>query len=261
MTAEATVGDDTTPARRRPPYDAARLLDVAVAVFNERGYDGTSMEDLARAAGITKSSFYHHVDGKEALLSAACDRALDALFAIRDEPTTNTGRAFDRFEHVLLRTTQTLLAELPYVTLLLRVRGNTPIELAALARRHRLKFATARADRLGHVRFHPGSLWNGFERNAFRFVMVSHWIGITIFLAAFIAALWLPVLIWLAMDKEWAALVAFALLPSALLGVWYRNPLRALLAPLGIYGMFAIVANGLLAALTGRQLEWKGRAL
>ncbi len=135
------------------------------------------------------------------------------------------------------------------------------VKLAALARRHRLKFATARADRLGHVRFHPGSLWNGFERNAFRFVMVSHWIGITIFLAAFIAALWLPVLIWLAMDKEWAALVAFALLPSALLGVWYRNPLRALLAPLGIYGMFAIVANGLLAALTGRQLEWKGRAL
>ena len=35
----------------------------------------------------------------------------------------------------------------------------------------------------------------------------------------------------------------------------------ALLAPVGIYGMFAIVANGLIAALTGRHLEWKGRAL
>jgi hypothetical protein len=43
--------------------------------------------------------------------------------------------------------------------------------------------------------------------------------------------------------------------------VWYQNPLRALLAPLGIYGMFFIVANGLFAAITGRQLEWKGRAL
>jgi AcrR family transcriptional regulator len=120
---------------RRAPYDAATLLEVAVGVFNERGYDGTSMEDLARAAGITKSSFYHHVDGKEALLSAACDRALGALFAICDEPASRTGRAVDRFEHVLLRTAQTLLAELPYVTLLLRVRGNTPIELAALVRR------------------------------------------------------------------------------------------------------------------------------
>ena len=120
---------------RRAPYDATTLLEVAVGVFNERGYDGTSMEDLARAAGITKSSFYHHVDGKEALLSAACDRALGALFAICDEPASCTGRAVDRFEHVVLRTAQTLLAELPYVTLLLRVRGNTPIEVAALERR------------------------------------------------------------------------------------------------------------------------------
>jgi chlorobactene glucosyltransferase len=135
------------------------------------------------------------------------------------------------------------------------------VKLAALAHRHRLKFAIARAGRLGHVRFHPGALWRGFERNAYRFVMVSPWIGITILAAAFVAALWLPVVIWLALDREWAVLTAFALLPSAVLGVWYRNPLRALLAPLGICGMFFIIANGFLAAITGRQLEWKGRAL
>jgi AcrR family transcriptional regulator len=126
---------EAMPTRRRPAYDAASLLDVAVAVFNERGYDGTSMEDLARAAGITKSSFYHHVEGKEALLAAACDRALGALFAVRDELASRQGRAVDRFAHVLLRTTETLLAELPYVTVLLRVRGNTPVEQAALERR------------------------------------------------------------------------------------------------------------------------------
>ena len=120
---------------KRTPYDAASLLDVAVRVFNERGFDGTSMEDLARAAGITKSSFYHHVDGKQALLAAACDRALDALFAIRDEQAAQRGRAVHRFEHVLRRTAATLLSELPYVTLLLRVRGNTPLEMAALTRR------------------------------------------------------------------------------------------------------------------------------
>jgi glycosyltransferase involved in cell wall biosynthesis len=135
------------------------------------------------------------------------------------------------------------------------------VKLAALAQRHRLKFAIARAGRLGHVRFHPDGLWRGFERNAYRFVMVSPWIGITIFAAAFVAALWLPVAIWLALDREWLVLTAFALLPSAVLGVWYRNPLRALLAPLGIYGMFFIIANGFIAAITGRQLEWKGRAL
>jgi chlorobactene glucosyltransferase len=134
------------------------------------------------------------------------------------------------------------------------------VKLAQLANRHRLKFATTRSD-LGHVRFHRGSLWSGFERNAFRFVMVSPWIGLTIFLTAFLSALWLPALLWLALDGEWIAAIPFALLPSILLGVWYRNPFAALLAPVGIYGMFAIVANGLIAALTGRHLEWKGRAL
>jgi AcrR family transcriptional regulator len=119
------------------------LLEVAVTVFNERGYDGTSMEDLARAAGITKSSIYHHVESKEALLAAACDRALDALFAVRDEPGSNAGRAIDRFEYVLRRTTQILLGELPYVTLLLRVRGNTATEKAALVRRREFDRFTA----------------------------------------------------------------------------------------------------------------------
>ena len=135
------------------------------------------------------------------------------------------------------------------------------VKLAQLARRHRLKFATVRANGSGHVRFHPGGLWRGFERNAFRFVMVSPWIGITIVAAAFAAALWLPVLLWLTLDKQWLALAAFALLPSAVLGIWYGNPLRALLAPLGIVGMFFVIVNGFIAAITGRQLEWKGRAL
>jgi AcrR family transcriptional regulator len=101
------------------------------------------MEDLARAAGISKSSFYHHVDGKEALLAAACDRASAALSAIHDEPESNEGRAIDRFEHVLRRTVEALIAELPYVTLLLRVRGNTATEKRALERRREFDRFTA----------------------------------------------------------------------------------------------------------------------
>jgi glycosyltransferase involved in cell wall biosynthesis len=134
------------------------------------------------------------------------------------------------------------------------------VKLAQLANRHRMKFATARTTR-GHVRFHPEGLWRGFERNSFRFVMISPWTGITIFLAAAVAVTWLPLLILLLFHKLWAPAIVFALLPSALLGPWYRNPLRALLAPLGIYAMFFVILNGMIAALTGRQVIWKGRAL
>ncbi len=134
------------------------------------------------------------------------------------------------------------------------------VKIAALAARHRMKFAIARTS-MGHVRYHTDGLWRGFERNAFRFVMVSPWMGLTIVLAASIAALWLPALGWLLLARLWAPALVFALLPWALLGPWYRNPLRALLAPFGIYGMFFVILNGFLAAITGREVVWKGRAL
>ena len=38
--------------RGRPGYDLESLLAVSVSVFNERGYDGTSMEDLSLRLGI-----------------------------------------------------------------------------------------------------------------------------------------------------------------------------------------------------------------
>ena len=61
------------------------------------------MEDLAAAAGLSKSSIYHHVQGKEQLLGLALDRALDGLFAVLGEPGATTGPAVDRLTHVIRR--------------------------------------------------------------------------------------------------------------------------------------------------------------
>ncbi|MGW7272380.1 TetR/AcrR family transcriptional regulator [Streptomyces sp. NPDC054864] len=120
---------------RRDTYTPDTLLSVAVRVFNERGYDGTSMEHLSKAAGISKSSIYHHVSGKEELLRRAVSRALDGLFGILAEDHARVGTAVQRLEHVTRRTVEVLIAELPYVTLLLRVRGNTDTERWAMERR------------------------------------------------------------------------------------------------------------------------------
>ncbi|WP_055484937.1 TetR/AcrR family transcriptional regulator [Streptomyces sp. WMMB 322] len=144
---------------KRDTYTPDSLLKVAVEVFIERGYDGTSMEHLSQAAGISKSSIYHHVRGKEELLRRAINRALNGLFGVLDEPRAREGRAIDRLEHVTRRTVEVLMAELPYVTLLLRVRGNTDTERWAMARRrefdHRvselLKQAAADGDLRGDV--------------------------------------------------------------------------------------------------------------
>jgi AcrR family transcriptional regulator len=131
-----TATANGVPARRgRPGHSLDSLLDVAVAVFNERGYDATSMEELATRLGITKSAIYHHVPSKVELLRLALDRALDGLFAVTEEPGATSGRAIDRLEHVVRGSVLVLTRELPYVTLLLRVRGNSDVEQAALRRR------------------------------------------------------------------------------------------------------------------------------
>jgi AcrR family transcriptional regulator len=120
---------------RRQSHGPGSLLEVAVGEFIARGYDATSMEDLSRAAGITKSSFYHHFSGKEALLRAALERALSRLFALLDEPGATGGSPVERLRHIVRGQVQVLTEDLPYVTLLLRVRGNTETERWALEQR------------------------------------------------------------------------------------------------------------------------------
>jgi AcrR family transcriptional regulator len=145
------------PARRgRPGYDLESLLAVAVAVFNERGYDGTSMEDLSRRLGIAKSSIYYHVNGKEDLLRMALDRALDGLFRVAEQTTARDEPAIDRLEHLVRGSVAVLAGRLPYVTLLLRARGNTGTERRALARRRQFDQIVAdlvvQAERDGDIR-------------------------------------------------------------------------------------------------------------
>jgi AcrR family transcriptional regulator len=132
-----THGDraPAAPRRGRPGYDLPSVLAVAVEVFNERGYDRTSMRDLAGRLGIAKSAIYHHVTGKEELLSLALDRALSGLSAVLDRTRALDEPAIARLEYLIRGSVEVLEEELPYVTLLLRVRGNTEVERAALDQR------------------------------------------------------------------------------------------------------------------------------
>jgi AcrR family transcriptional regulator len=142
--------------RGRPGYDLESVLRAAVEVFNERGYDGASMEDLSRRLGIAKSGIYHHVSGKEELLRMALDRALDGLWAAAERARTLDAPAIERLEALVRGAVAVLESQLPYVTLLLRVRGNTEVERAALARRRSfdalVASLVAEAERDGDIR-------------------------------------------------------------------------------------------------------------
>jgi AcrR family transcriptional regulator len=123
----------TDPRRGRPGYDRQGVLDIAVRAFNEHGYDATSMGTLATRLGLSKSAIYHHFPSKEALLEQALEEALNPLESVLLQATEGSPAA--RLQHVLDRAVHVLVERLPYVTLLLRLRGNTPVERAALDRR------------------------------------------------------------------------------------------------------------------------------
>jgi TetR/AcrR family transcriptional regulator len=56
----------TAPDPRRSAGEKA-ILDAAIRLFSECGYDGVSMRQIAAAAGVSKSNIYHHFASKEAL--------------------------------------------------------------------------------------------------------------------------------------------------------------------------------------------------
>jgi AcrR family transcriptional regulator len=63
-----------TAARRRE-----QLVDVGRAVFAERGYEATSIEELAVRADVSKPVVYEHFGGKEGLYTAVVDREMQRL--------------------------------------------------------------------------------------------------------------------------------------------------------------------------------------
>lgn len=143
------MSTSTPPARRRGPgrpgNDQATVLRKSIALFNRQGYEATSMGDLAKELGFTKSAIYHHINSKSDLLKQALDEALDNLEAALSAAQSDASRSpGDRLRLAIQASIEVLVAHLPAVTLLLRVRGNSQVELDALARRRAIDDRLAR---------------------------------------------------------------------------------------------------------------------
>lgn len=139
LDAAATAAPVRRP-RGRPGYDRDTVLRRAIELFNRQGYDATSINDLAVDLGVSKSALYHHFASKEALLSAALDEALEGLSSAvaAAADATRDESAYDRLQATVEAAVHILVAHLPAVTLLLRVRGNSPLEKSALERRRHI---------------------------------------------------------------------------------------------------------------------------
>jgi AcrR family transcriptional regulator len=68
------TAETATPKRART---RERLMDAAVEVFSENGFEGSSLELICERAGLTRGAFYYNFDSKEALFLALMERELD----------------------------------------------------------------------------------------------------------------------------------------------------------------------------------------
>ncbi|MGD2058676.1 MAG: TetR/AcrR family transcriptional regulator [Anaerolineales bacterium] len=57
----------------------SEIIHAAAQIFRQKGYHGTSMQDIADAVALKKASLYHHVSGKQDILVSILDQALDLL--------------------------------------------------------------------------------------------------------------------------------------------------------------------------------------
>jgi hypothetical protein len=124
-----------------------------------------------------------------------------------------------------------------------------------------MKLALVRADRLGHARLHSGwdGLWSGIERNALRFTAVGSMAGVMVMTVATLAALWLPLTLFLLSVSQPAAAAAVPVILILLLRPWYPGWPSSLTAPLAVYLLYPILLNAAAIASTGSRCEWKGR--
>ena len=89
MTARLPAGVRRKPSRpsRRAQYSASTkraLVDVAGKLFTDRGYAGTSLDEIVAGARVTKGALYHHFSGKQALFEAVFEHIeVDAAKSIR----------------------------------------------------------------------------------------------------------------------------------------------------------------------------------
>jgi AcrR family transcriptional regulator len=136
----------------------SRLVAATIEVVAERGYDGTTVGDIVRLAGVSKASFYEQFNGKDECFVATCDTALrtGARAVLRGETAAGGGRA--RLRAGLAALAELMVAQPKGAKLLLvDVPASTPAIRSHVCRRFGLlealvreRLETAGGDDLSH---------------------------------------------------------------------------------------------------------------
>ncbi len=88
--------------RMTGPQRREQLITVGRSLFAERGFEGTTVEEIAATAEVSKPVIYEHFGGKEGLYAVVVDREIQALLRAITEALTEPGHARELLERAAL---------------------------------------------------------------------------------------------------------------------------------------------------------------
>ena len=123
----------------RLAYKLERILEEAVKLFYERGFTGTTLDDIAAELGVTKPFIYTHFRGKVELLAALCKPTIELSLAAVADAAAQTGTPTERLRAAITDFTKVVLHRQPNIAIYFREEKNLSAgslaEINALRRR------------------------------------------------------------------------------------------------------------------------------
>ncbi|MCX7560626.1 TetR/AcrR family transcriptional regulator [Sulfitobacter sp. F26204] len=111
---------ETTTTAETPPSSRDQILDAAARIFGAKGYDGTSVRQIAAELGISAPALYHHFLSKEELFCATHERGLRIISALTATAaaTMDASDPWDKLEAAAVAHCEALLCTEGYRTII-----------------------------------------------------------------------------------------------------------------------------------------------
>jgi AcrR family transcriptional regulator len=134
------------------------IIQAAAQIFRQKGYHGTSMQDIADAVQLQKASLYHHVSGKQDILVTILDQALDLLIKDIEAVVASDQSPEEKIRHAMRTYVNRLTGDLDLATVLLMEHRSLDEELRSIHISRRDRFEA----------LWRGIVQEGIDKGAFR---------------------------------------------------------------------------------------------
>lgn len=123
----------------------AEIYRTAAQIILRKGYDATSVNDIANALGMTKAGLYHYINGKKELLFDIMNFGLDELDEEVVTPAKSIADTSDRLRFIIANNARLVTRGQGAITILVdEITALTPAQNRKITRRKRAYFVSLR---------------------------------------------------------------------------------------------------------------------